>query len=141
MPRAETVRGFKEILDGKCDDLRFSLAMVAIDRIPRVRVQRAGLHDELANQRITCQQHAYRFGIDPARYHGLEVPILTTARLQGGFFVPPWLTEALTLNSHWSNEHARRSDTHNCDSSAHLCPCLSTVTASSSRASYHDKKS
>jgi xylulose-5-phosphate/fructose-6-phosphate phosphoketolase len=43
---------------------RFSLAMDAIDRIPRVRVSAAGLRDELANQRIACEQHAYRFGID-----------------------------------------------------------------------------
>ena len=43
---------------------RFTLAMDAIDRIPRVRVSAAGLRDELANQRIACEQHAYRFGID-----------------------------------------------------------------------------
>jgi xylulose-5-phosphate/fructose-6-phosphate phosphoketolase len=43
---------------------RFTLAMDAIDRIPRVRVSAAGLRDELANRRIACEQHAYRFGID-----------------------------------------------------------------------------
>jgi xylulose-5-phosphate/fructose-6-phosphate phosphoketolase len=29
-----------------------------------VRVSAGGLRDELANQRIACEQHAYRFGID-----------------------------------------------------------------------------
>jgi xylulose-5-phosphate/fructose-6-phosphate phosphoketolase len=29
-----------------------------------VRVSAAGLRDELANQRIACEQYAYRFGID-----------------------------------------------------------------------------
>jgi xylulose-5-phosphate/fructose-6-phosphate phosphoketolase len=43
---------------------RFTLAMDAIDRIPRVRVSAGGLRDELANQRIACERHAYRFGID-----------------------------------------------------------------------------
>ena len=43
---------------------RFTLAIDAIDRIPRVRVSAGGLRDELANQRIACEQHAYRFGID-----------------------------------------------------------------------------
>jgi len=43
---------------------RFTLAIDAIDRIPRVRVSAAGLRDELVNQRIACEQHAYRFGID-----------------------------------------------------------------------------
>ena len=43
---------------------RFTLAMDAIDRIPRVRFSAGGLRDELANQRIACEQHAYRFGID-----------------------------------------------------------------------------
>src|SRR5271163_355525 len=43
---------------------RFTLAIDAIDRIPRVRLSAGGLRDELANQRIACEQHAYRFGID-----------------------------------------------------------------------------
>ena len=43
---------------------RFTLAMDAIDRIARVLVTAAGLRDELTNQRIACEQYAYRFGID-----------------------------------------------------------------------------
>jgi len=43
---------------------RFTLAMDAIDRIPRLRVTAAGVRDELANQRIACEQYAYRHGID-----------------------------------------------------------------------------
>jgi xylulose-5-phosphate/fructose-6-phosphate phosphoketolase len=43
---------------------RFTLAMDAIDRIPRLRVSAAGLRDELANQRIACEQYAYRVGVD-----------------------------------------------------------------------------
>ena len=43
---------------------RFSLAMDAIDRIPRLRVTAAGVRDELANQRIVCEQYAFRHGID-----------------------------------------------------------------------------
>src|SRR5271155_223451 len=43
---------------------RFTLAIDAIDGIPRVRSSAGGLRDELVNQRIACKQHAYRFGID-----------------------------------------------------------------------------
>jgi xylulose-5-phosphate/fructose-6-phosphate phosphoketolase len=43
---------------------RFTLAIDAIDRIPRLRVSAAGLRDELVNQRIACEQYAYRVGID-----------------------------------------------------------------------------
>src|SRR6516165_2145168 len=45
---------------------RFTLAMDAIDRIPRLRVTAARVRDELANQRIACEQYAYRHGIDRA---------------------------------------------------------------------------
>jgi xylulose-5-phosphate/fructose-6-phosphate phosphoketolase len=38
--------------------------MDAIDRIPRLRVTAAGVREELANQRIACEQYAYRHGID-----------------------------------------------------------------------------
>jgi xylulose-5-phosphate/fructose-6-phosphate phosphoketolase len=43
---------------------RFSLAIDAIDRMPRFHVTGAGVREELVNQRIACQEHAYRFGID-----------------------------------------------------------------------------
>jgi xylulose-5-phosphate/fructose-6-phosphate phosphoketolase len=43
---------------------RFSLAIDAIDRMPRFHVTGAGVREELVNQRIACQEHAYRFGVD-----------------------------------------------------------------------------
>jgi xylulose-5-phosphate/fructose-6-phosphate phosphoketolase len=43
---------------------RFSLAIDAIDRMPRFRVTGAGVREALINQRIACKQHAYEFGID-----------------------------------------------------------------------------
>ena len=44
---------------------RFSLAIDAIDRMPRFRVTGAGVREALINQKIACKQHAYEFGIDP----------------------------------------------------------------------------
>ena len=43
---------------------RFSLAIDAIDRMPRFRVTGAGAREALLNRQIACQQHAYEFGID-----------------------------------------------------------------------------
>src|SRR6266568_4919655 len=43
---------------------RFSLAIDAIDRMPRFRVSGASAREELVNQRIQCQEHAYQFGVD-----------------------------------------------------------------------------
>jgi xylulose-5-phosphate/fructose-6-phosphate phosphoketolase len=43
---------------------RFSLAIDAIDRMPRFRVTGAEVREALINQRIACKQHAYEFGID-----------------------------------------------------------------------------
>jgi len=43
---------------------RFSLAIDAIDRMPRFHVTGAGVRDLLINQKIACKQHAYEFGID-----------------------------------------------------------------------------
>jgi xylulose-5-phosphate/fructose-6-phosphate phosphoketolase len=43
---------------------RFSLAIDAIDRMPRFHVTGAGAREELVNQRIACQEHAYQFGTD-----------------------------------------------------------------------------
>jgi xylulose-5-phosphate/fructose-6-phosphate phosphoketolase len=45
---------------------RFSLAIDAIDRMPRFRVTGAGVREALINQQIACKEHAYEFGIDPA---------------------------------------------------------------------------
>ena len=44
---------------------RFSLAIDAIDRMPRFRVTGAGAREALRNRQIACEQHAYEFGIDP----------------------------------------------------------------------------
>jgi xylulose-5-phosphate/fructose-6-phosphate phosphoketolase len=44
---------------------RFSLAIDAIDRMPRFRVTGAGVREALLNQKIASKQHAYEFGIDP----------------------------------------------------------------------------
>ena len=43
---------------------RFSLAIDAIDRIPRFRVTGANAREALLNQQIVCKEHAYEFGID-----------------------------------------------------------------------------
>jgi xylulose-5-phosphate/fructose-6-phosphate phosphoketolase len=43
---------------------RFSLAIDAIDRMPRFRVKGAGVREELVNQQIACKAHAYEFGTD-----------------------------------------------------------------------------
>jgi xylulose-5-phosphate/fructose-6-phosphate phosphoketolase len=43
---------------------RFTLAMDAIERIPRLRNSAAGVRDELTNERIACEQYAYQHGID-----------------------------------------------------------------------------
>jgi len=43
---------------------RFSLAIDAIDRMPRFQVTGASVREALINQRIACKQHAYEFGID-----------------------------------------------------------------------------
>jgi len=43
---------------------RFTLAMDAIDRIPRFRVTGASVREALLDEQIACTQHAYQFGID-----------------------------------------------------------------------------
>jgi xylulose-5-phosphate/fructose-6-phosphate phosphoketolase len=43
---------------------RFSLAIDAIDRIPRFRVKGASVREALLNQQIACKNHAHEFGID-----------------------------------------------------------------------------
>ena len=66
------VRGFKEqgnintplelAIRNQTD--RFSLAIDAIDRIPRFRTTGANAREALLNQQIACKEHAYEFGID-----------------------------------------------------------------------------
>jgi xylulose-5-phosphate/fructose-6-phosphate phosphoketolase len=43
---------------------RFSLAIDAIDRIPRFSVTGSGVREALLNEQIACRNHAYEFGID-----------------------------------------------------------------------------
>jgi xylulose-5-phosphate/fructose-6-phosphate phosphoketolase len=43
---------------------RFSLAIDAIDRIPRLAETGSGLREALLNEQIACRNHAYEFGVD-----------------------------------------------------------------------------
>jgi len=43
---------------------RFSLAIDAIDRMPRFRVTGSSAREALLNQQIACKDHAYEFGVD-----------------------------------------------------------------------------
>ncbi len=43
---------------------RFSLAIDAIDRMPRFRVSGAAAREKLLNEQIACKEYAYEFGID-----------------------------------------------------------------------------
>jgi len=66
------VRGYKE--QGNIDTPlelairnqtdRFSLAIDAIDRMPRFRVKGSSVREALVNQQIAAKQHAYEFGVD-----------------------------------------------------------------------------
>jgi xylulose-5-phosphate/fructose-6-phosphate phosphoketolase len=67
------VRGYKEkgnintplelAIQNQTD--RFSLAIDAIDRIPRFQVRGADVRELLLNQQIKSKNHAHQFGIDP----------------------------------------------------------------------------
>lgn len=67
------VRGYKEkgnintplelAIQNQTD--RFSLAIDAIDRMPRFQVKGAGVREELLNHQIDAKSHAHEFGIDP----------------------------------------------------------------------------
>jgi len=43
---------------------RFSLAIDAIDRVPRFAIIGSGVREALLNEQIACRNHAYQFGID-----------------------------------------------------------------------------
>jgi xylulose-5-phosphate/fructose-6-phosphate phosphoketolase len=43
---------------------RFSLAIDAIDRMPRFRVKGASVREALMNEQIACKRHAHEFGVD-----------------------------------------------------------------------------
>ena len=44
---------------------RFSLAIDAIDRMPRFRNVAAHVRDSLLDRQISCRNYAYEYGIDP----------------------------------------------------------------------------
>jgi len=44
---------------------RFSLAIDAIDRVPRIRERGAHVREALLDQQIACKNHAFEFGVDP----------------------------------------------------------------------------
>jgi phosphoketolase len=68
------VRGYKELgnvntpleLAIRKQADRFSLAIDAIDRMPRFRVTASSAREALLNQQIGCKNPAYEFGIDMA---------------------------------------------------------------------------
>jgi xylulose-5-phosphate/fructose-6-phosphate phosphoketolase len=76
------VRGFKE--QGNIDTPlelairnqtdRFSLAIDAIDRMPRYRVTGSSVREALLDQQIACKSHAYEFGVDPAHITSWQWP-------------------------------------------------------------------
>jgi xylulose-5-phosphate/fructose-6-phosphate phosphoketolase len=43
---------------------RFSLAIDAIDRMPRFRVKGASVREAMVNEQIACKRHAHEFGVD-----------------------------------------------------------------------------
>jgi len=67
------VRGYKEMgnintpleLAIRNQTDRFSLAIDAIDRIPRFCETGSSVREALLDQQIACKQHAYEFGVDP----------------------------------------------------------------------------
>jgi xylulose-5-phosphate/fructose-6-phosphate phosphoketolase len=76
------VRGYKEkgnintslelAIQNQTD--RFSLAIDAIDRMPRFRVKGAGAREALLNHQIEAKSHAHEFGIDPQEITNWEWP-------------------------------------------------------------------
>ncbi len=53
---------------------RFSLAIDAIDRVPRIRNRAAHVREALLNRQIVCKNHAFEFGVDPADIANWEWP-------------------------------------------------------------------
>jgi xylulose-5-phosphate/fructose-6-phosphate phosphoketolase len=76
------VRGYKEkgnintplelAIQNQTD--RFSLAIDAIDRMPRFQVTGASVREALLNRQIEAQSHAYEFGIDPEEITSWQWP-------------------------------------------------------------------
>ncbi len=76
------VRGYKEkgnintplelAIQNQTD--RFSLAIDAIERMPRFQVTGAGVQEALLNRQIEAKRHAYEFGIDPEEITSWQWP-------------------------------------------------------------------
>ncbi|HTR22398.1 MAG TPA: phosphoketolase family protein, partial [Terriglobales bacterium] len=76
------VRGYKEkgnintplelAIQNQTD--RFSLAIDAIDRIPRLRVIAASVREDLLNRQIAAKSHAHEFGVDPQEVSNWQWP-------------------------------------------------------------------
>jgi xylulose-5-phosphate/fructose-6-phosphate phosphoketolase len=76
------VRGYKEkgsintplelAIENQVD--RFSLAMDAIDRVPRLRAAGAHAKERFRNRQIACRLHAHEHGIDPPEIVGWRWP-------------------------------------------------------------------
>jgi xylulose-5-phosphate/fructose-6-phosphate phosphoketolase len=54
---------------------RFSLAIDAIDRIPRFAEVGSSVREALLDQQIACLNHAYQFGIDPPEITDWKWPL------------------------------------------------------------------
>jgi phosphoketolase len=59
---------------------RFSLAIDAIDRAPRLGGRGAHVREALLDQQIACREYAYEFGIDPSEIR-VEMAILRRCHL------------------------------------------------------------
>jgi xylulose-5-phosphate/fructose-6-phosphate phosphoketolase len=76
------VRGYKEMgnintpleLAIRNQTDRFSLAIDAIDRIPRLHVTGSNAREALLNQQIACKNYAYEYGVDPPEESGWKWP-------------------------------------------------------------------
>ena len=55
---------------------RFSLAIDAIDRMPRFRVTGSSAREALLNQQIACKNHAWEFGVDTPEITNWQWPFL-----------------------------------------------------------------
>ena len=76
------VRGYKEqgnintplelAISNQTD--RFSLAIDAIDRMPRFRVKGSSVREALVNEQLAAKQHAYEFGVDRAELSDWKWP-------------------------------------------------------------------
>jgi len=53
---------------------RFSLAIDAIDRMPRFRVTGSSAREALLNQQLACKNHAHEFGVDPPEITSWQWP-------------------------------------------------------------------